>query len=56
MKNNPDRIIWGSDWPFLSRLDAVTYPELVELFEKWVPDTADQRKIPVANPARLFGF
>jgi len=40
----------------LSHLDAVTYPELIELLESWVPDAANQRKILVANPARLFGF
>lgn len=56
VKNNPDRIVWGSDWPFLSHLDAVTYPQLLELFEQWVPDTATQRKILVDNPAVLFGF
>ena len=54
--NNPDRIVWGTDWPFLSHLDAVTYPQVVQLFETWVPGTANQRKILVENPARLFGF
>jgi len=54
--NNPERIVWGTDWPFLSHLDAVTYPQLMKLFESWVPDTANQRKILVANPAKLFGF
>jgi 2-pyrone-4,6-dicarboxylate lactonase len=54
--NNPDRIVWGTDWPFLSHLDAVTYPELMKLFESWVPDTVNQRKILVENAARLFGF
>jgi 2-pyrone-4,6-dicarboxylate lactonase len=54
--NNPDRIVWGTDWPFLSHLDAVTYPQLMKLFESWVPDAANQRKILVNNPAKLFGF
>ncbi|MGZ5090685.1 MAG: amidohydrolase family protein, partial [Burkholderiales bacterium] len=54
--NNPDRIVWGTDWPFLSHLDAVTYSRVMSLFESWVPDTAHQRKILVENPARLFGF
>ena len=54
--NNPDRIVWGSDWPFLSNLDAVTYPQLMSLFDHWVPSTTNQRKILVENPARLFGF
>jgi predicted TIM-barrel fold metal-dependent hydrolase len=56
VKNNPERIVWGTDWPFLSHLDAVTYAQLVKLFETWVPDTENQRKILVNNPARLFGF
>lgn len=56
VRNNPDRIVWGSDWPFLSHLDAVTYPQLMALLETWVPDTANRRKILVDNPARLFGF
>jgi 2-pyrone-4,6-dicarboxylate lactonase len=54
--NNPERIVWGSDWPFLSHLDAVTYPELISLFEKWVPDGRNRRRVLVHNPARLFGF
>ncbi len=54
--NNPDRIVWGTDWPFLSHLDAVTYPQVLQLFESWVPDEAARRKILVDNPARLFGF
>lgn len=54
--NNPDRIVWGTDWPYLSHLDAVTYPQLLALFESWVPDTATRRKILVDNPATLFGF
>ena len=54
--NNPERIVWGTDWPFLSHLDAVTYPQLVQLFESSVPDSENRRKILVDNPARLFGF
>ncbi|MGZ8201858.1 MAG: amidohydrolase family protein [Burkholderiales bacterium] len=56
VRNNPDRIVWGTDWPFLSHLDAVTYPQVIRLFETWVPDAATQRKILVENPARLLGF
>ena len=56
VRNNPERIVWGTDWPFLSHLDAVTYPQVIELFESWVPDEATQRRILVDNPAKLFGF
>jgi len=54
--NNPERIVWGTDWPFLSHFDTVTYPKLMQLFESWVPDAANQRKILVTNPSKLFGF
>jgi 2-pyrone-4,6-dicarboxylate lactonase len=54
--NNPERIVWGSDWPFLSHLDAVTYPQVLGLVETWVPDAATRRRILVDNPAKLFGF
>ncbi|WP_345248120.1 amidohydrolase family protein [Pigmentiphaga soli] len=56
VQNNPERIVWGSDWPFLSHLDLVSYPQLLSLFESWVPDAATRRKILVDNPSRLFGF
>jgi 2-pyrone-4,6-dicarboxylate lactonase len=56
VENNPDRIIWGTDWPFLSHLDAVTYAQTLDLFETWVPDAAAQKKILVDNPVKLFGF
>ena len=54
--NNPERIVWGSDWPFLSHLDAVNYPQVLSLLETWVPDAENQRRILVHNPAELFGF
>jgi predicted TIM-barrel fold metal-dependent hydrolase len=56
VRNNPDRIVWGTDWPFLSHLDVVTYPQVLRLFETWVPDEPLQRRILVENPAKLFGF
>ncbi len=54
---NPDRLLWGSDWPFV-RMGALT-PDpshLVDLFHAWVPDEALRNKILVDNPATLFGF
>ena len=56
VENNPQRIVWGTDWPFLSHLDAVTYPQLMQLFESWVPDMTNRRRILVDNPAKLFGY
>jgi predicted TIM-barrel fold metal-dependent hydrolase len=54
---NPDRIVWGSDWPHV----MVTKPmpndgELCDLLADWIPDEDIRRKILVDNPARLYGF
>jgi predicted TIM-barrel fold metal-dependent hydrolase len=62
---NPDRIVWGSNWPHpgrgRTRADiAPPYPNddgrLLNQLPKWVPDPATRRKILVDNPARLYGF
>jgi predicted TIM-barrel fold metal-dependent hydrolase len=62
---NPDRVVWGSNWPHpgrgRTRTDiAPPYPNddglLLNQLPKWVPDAATRRKILVDNPARLYGF
>jgi predicted TIM-barrel fold metal-dependent hydrolase len=63
---NPDRIIWGSDWPHPGppgKLPAdVNQPfpvddgRLLNLLAEWAPDPALRHKILVDNPARLYGF
>jgi predicted TIM-barrel fold metal-dependent hydrolase len=64
---NPERILWGSGWPFVSgpvgRPVAEITPnlpmdtgDLLNLFGAWVPDDGMRRKILVENPARLYGF
>jgi predicted TIM-barrel fold metal-dependent hydrolase len=66
---NPDRIVWGTDWP---HPDSVTPPgkqvtDVTPLFQiddgrllnqlpVWAPDAAVRNKILVDNPARLYGF
>jgi predicted TIM-barrel fold metal-dependent hydrolase len=66
---NPDRLVWGSDWP---HPDSVVTPNrkatdiapyyplddghLLSLLATWVPDAETRRKILVDNPARLYGF
>ena len=66
---NPDRIVWGTDWP---HPDSVTPPgkkptdvtpllaiddgRLLNLLPVWAPDAAIREKILVTNPARLYGF
>jgi predicted TIM-barrel fold metal-dependent hydrolase len=62
---NPERIVWGSNWPHPGRgagrtAIAPPYPSddglLINQLPKWAPDAAIRRKILVDNPARLYGF
>jgi predicted TIM-barrel fold metal-dependent hydrolase len=66
---NPDRIVWGTDWP---HPDSVTPPghkvtdvtalyqiddgRLLNQLAVWAPDAATRKRILVDNPARLYGF
>lgn len=66
---NPDRVIWGTDWP---HPDSVTPPgkqvtdvtplyqiddgRLLNQLPVWAPDAAVRKRILVENPARLYGF
>ena len=52
----PDRIIWGSDYPYLSHADKVNSIDLFNLVAQWMPNAATRQKILVDNPATLFGF
>jgi len=66
---NPERVIWGSDWPHPdsrlregARALAIS-PNLqiddvatLNQLAVWAPDAAIRRAILVENPARLYGF
>jgi predicted TIM-barrel fold metal-dependent hydrolase len=54
---NPERLMWGADWPHPS-IAADVMPDdgrLLDLFMDWTPDEATRRKILVDTPTRLFG-
>lgn len=52
----PDRVIFGSDWPFINRrTDPPRVGHLVDVFDAWVPDETLRRKVFVDTPLRLFG-
>ncbi len=54
---NPERLVWGSDWPH-PRMEG-EMPDaghLLDLFNAWTPDDAIRRRILVDNPARLYDF
>lgn len=51
----PDRLVWGSDWPFLGMQDlAPDVGQRLDLLHDWTPDAAVLRRILVDNPAHLF--
>jgi predicted TIM-barrel fold metal-dependent hydrolase len=56
LRANPERLIWGTDWPH-PQIDAAIMPDdghLVDLFQQWTPQAADRQRILVENPTRLF--
>lgn len=55
---NPERCLWGSDWPHLMLADAKmpAAATLLDAFDRVVPNEATRHRILVDNPARLFGF
>jgi predicted TIM-barrel fold metal-dependent hydrolase len=66
---NPDRVIWGSDWPHpgtaapggrskteVKPLLQIDDGRLLNRLAVWAPDAAVRKKILVDNPARLYGF
>jgi len=53
----PQRLLWGTDWPHVFIKTAMPDDgRLLELFRRWVPDAALQRRILVDNPAALYSF
>lgn len=65
---NPDRVVWGTDWPHPGGGGAPRSPDVVEPFfpiddgralnalRKWIGEPLQLRKVLVDNPARLYGF
>jgi predicted TIM-barrel fold metal-dependent hydrolase len=66
---NPQRILWGSDWPHPNTSAAaprtpagtapripVDDPHVLNLFATWAPDPSVRRTILVDNPAALYRF
>jgi predicted TIM-barrel fold metal-dependent hydrolase len=66
---NPERILWGSDWPHpdsgqaagrkptdVAPLLQIDDGRLLNQFAVWVPDAATRRQILVENPRKLYAF
>jgi predicted TIM-barrel fold metal-dependent hydrolase len=53
---NPERLMWGTDWPHPS-IAADVMPDdghLLDLFCAWTPNAETRRRILVDTPQRLF--
>jgi 2-pyrone-4,6-dicarboxylate lactonase len=54
---NPERVIWGTDWPHVMVKGAMPNDgALCDLLLDWVPDAATRTRVLVDNPARLYDF
>ena len=64
---NPDRVLWGTDWPHPNPASGRPVTEVTPPFQiddgrllnqlpVWAPDATVRKKILVDNPARLYGF
>ena len=54
---NPDRLLWGSDWPFIRMQgDEPDVSHLLGLMLSWVADDDIARRILSKNPSRLYKF
>lgn len=51
-----DRLLWGSDWPFLNARRRVDYGPQRAYLDRLVPDEALRRRILRDNPTALYGF
>jgi predicted TIM-barrel fold metal-dependent hydrolase len=49
----PDKLLWGSDAPFVGHEQAIDYAGTVALFRRWVPGADDRRAIG-ANGYRFY--
>ena len=64
---NPQRILWGTDWPHtdtvpgrkptdISPLQQIDDGRILNLLATWAPEASLRKTILADNPARLYGF
>lgn len=52
----PQRLLWGSDWPWVQHADGMTYRRTLDWLAAWVPDPDERRQVLVDTPASLLGL
>lgn len=53
---NPERLLWGSDWPHTDLRQTVHAAEWVDRLFEWLPQPALREQVFALNPARLYGY
>ncbi|MDH4094948.1 MAG: amidohydrolase family protein [Betaproteobacteria bacterium] len=56
VKSNPQRLVWGTDWPHPDVPVVPEDPALLDALADWVPEDALRKRILVDNPAKLYRF
>lgn len=54
LQANPQRLVWGSDWPHLRVEPVPDAAALLACFERWTDDAALVERMLSANPAALY--
>jgi predicted TIM-barrel fold metal-dependent hydrolase len=54
-EGGPERLLFGSDWPFVGHETKVSYRAMVESFERVIPDASTREKMG-RTAARLYKF
>lgn len=55
LKANPQRLVWGSDWPHLRVTPEPDTSGLKEAFVRWAGEQALAEQVLVHNPGQLYG-
>jgi D-galactarolactone isomerase len=56
IKEAPDRLVWGTDWPHPTTKQKPDDAMLFDLLVEWAPEEGTRTQILVANAAKLYGF
>jgi 2-pyrone-4,6-dicarboxylate lactonase len=59
LRANPERVVWGTDWPHINYFESNKMPDdgvLTSLLAHWMPEAKLRHRVLVENPAALYDF